>query len=106
MAFVQEWPFIQLFILGQIGQENVFYEILERKNAFLSQKTCSSKSLKIAFLSRGVNPHRLTALVEKWPFFQLLFLGNINQENVCYDILKRKNTFLGYKKKTLKKSKK
>ena len=25
--------------LGKIGQENVFYEILERKNAFLGQKT-------------------------------------------------------------------
>ena len=35
--------------------------------------------------------------VEKWPFFQLFFLGTIGQENVFYDILKRKNTFLGYK---------
>ena len=39
MALVQEWPFVQLFFLGKIGQENVFYEILERKNAFLGQKT-------------------------------------------------------------------
>ena len=36
-------------------------------------------------------------LVQKWPFFQLLFLGNIGHKNVFYDILKRKNTFLGYK---------
>ena len=34
-------------VLGKIGQENVFYEILERKNAFLGQKKWSSKSLKI-----------------------------------------------------------
>ena len=39
-------------------------------------------------------------LVQKWPFFQLLFLGNIGQENVFYDILERKDAFLGYKKKT------
>ena len=39
MALVQEWPFVQLFFLGKIGQENVFYEILERKNGFLGQKT-------------------------------------------------------------------
>ena len=44
-------------------------------------------------------------LVQKWPFFQLLFLGNIGQENVFYDILERKNAFLGYKKRKLKISK-
>ena len=44
-------------------------------------------------------------LVQKWPFFQLFFLGNIGQENVFYDILERKNAFLGFKNKTFKKSK-
>ena len=33
------------------------------------------------------------------------FLGKIGQENVFYDILERKNTFLGYKKNTFKKFK-
>ena len=41
-------------------------------------------------------------LIQNWPFFHLLFLGNIGQENVFYDILERKNAFLGYKKKNLK----
>ena len=41
-------------------------------------------------------------LVQKWPFFQLLVLGNIRQQNVFYDILERKNPFLGYKKRTSK----
>ena len=45
------------------------------------------------------------ALVQKWPFFQLLFLGNINQENVFYDILEQRNAFLDYKNKKFKKSK-
>ena len=44
-------------------------------------------------------------LVQKWPFFQLFFLGNIGQENVFYDILERKNAFLGFKDKKFKKSK-
>ena len=44
-------------------------------------------------------------LAQKWPFFQLFFLGNIDQENVLYDILERKNAFLGYKNKKFKKSK-
>ena len=32
------------------------------------------------------------------------FLGNLGQENVFYDILERKNAFLCYKNKELKKS--
>ena len=30
---------------------------------------------------------------------QLFFLSNIDQEDVVYDILERKNAYLGYKKK-------
>ena len=41
-------------------------------------------------------------LVQKWPFFQFLFLGNIGQENVFYDVLKPKNDFLDYKNKKSK----
>ena len=44
-------------------------------------------------------------LVQNWPFFQLVFLGNISQENVFYDILERKNAFVGYKSNKFKKSK-
>ena len=44
-------------------------------------------------------------LVQKWPFFNTFFLNNIGQENVFYDILERKNAFLGYKNKMFKKSK-
>ena len=44
-------------------------------------------------------------LVQKWPFFHLFFLGNRGQENVFYDILERKNAFLGYKNKKFKKFK-
>ena len=44
-------------------------------------------------------------LVQKWPFFQLFFLGNIAEKNVFYDILERKNDFPGYKNKKLKKAK-
>ena len=44
-------------------------------------------------------------LVQKWPLFQQFFLGNIGQENVFYDILERKNAFLGYKNKKFTQSK-
>ena len=40
--------------LGKIGQENVFYDILERSNAFLSYKNQKFKKLKNwPFLERG-----------------------------------------------------
>ena len=44
-------------------------------------------------------------LVQKRPFFQLFFVGDIEEENVFYDIPERKNAFLGYKKKKFKNSK-
>ena len=37
--------------------------------------------------------------------FPIVFLGNIDQENVFYDILGRRNAFVGYKNKKFKKSK-
>ena len=44
-------------------------------------------------------------LVQKGAFFQVFFLGDVGQENVFYDILERKNAFLGYKNKKFKKLK-
>ena len=43
------------FFLGNIGQENVFYDILERKKAFLGFKNEKFKNSKI-----GIFPKRLT----------------------------------------------
>ena len=39
----------------------------------------------------------------KMAIFLTFFLGNIGQENDYYDILERKNAFLGYKNKNFKK---
>ena len=100
MVLVQKWPFFYFFFLRNIGQENVFYDILERKNAFLGYKK-SSKNGKI-----DIFPKELThGFGQKWPFFQLLFLGNIAQKNVFYDILDWKKASLGYKNKKFKKCK-
>ena len=46
MVLVKKWPFFQLFILGNIGQENVFYDIWERVNAFLGYKKDKFKKSK------------------------------------------------------------
>ena len=42
-------------------------------------------------------------LIQKWPFFQVFFFGNIGQKNDSYDILEWKNAFLGYKNEKFKK---
>ena len=54
MVLVQKWPFFQLFFLGNIGKENVFYDILERKNAFLGYKNKKYKSRKIDIFPKGL----------------------------------------------------
>ena len=41
----------------------------------------------------------------KTAIFKTFFLGNLGQENVFYDILERKNAFLGQKNKKFEKSK-
>ena len=96
MLLVEKWPFFQLFILGNIGQENVFYDILERKNAFLGYKNKKFKKSKNRHLSKGVNPLFWS---KNNHFSNFFFLGNIGQENVFYDILERKYAFLGYENK-------
>ena len=92
MVLVQKWPFFQLFFLGNKGQENVFYDILERKKAFLDYKNKKIKKSKNWHFFIGVNPW----FYSKNGHFSSFFLGNKGHENVFYDILERKNAFLGY----------
>ena len=94
--------FSNFFLLRSIGQENLFYDILEPKNIFLGYKNTNfKKSKKLTFFQR-VNP----VLWSKNGFFlNFFFLGNIGQENVFYDILEPRKTFLDYKNTKFKKSK-
>ena len=80
----------------------MFYDILERKNAFLGYKNKKFKKSKNGHFFKGVNPWFWS---KNDHFFQNFFFGNIIQENVFYDILEGKNAFLGCKNKQFKKSK-
>ena len=71
-----------------MGQENVFYDILERKNGFLGYKNKKFKNSKNRHFTKGViqwfwskNGH----------FPDFYFLANIGKEKVFYYILERKN---------------
>ena len=78
----------------------MFYDILERKNAFLNYKNSIFKKWKNCDFCKGVNPWFLS----KIGYFSIfLFLSILGEENVFYRILKRKNAFLGYKNSIFKK---
>ena len=102
MVLVQKWPFFNLYFYSYICKENVFYDILEGKNAFLAYKNKKIKKWKNWHFSKGVNPWFWS---KNGHFFKLFYLGNIGQKNVFYDILEQKNAVLGYKNKKFKTSK-
>ena len=100
MGLVLKWPFFHLFLLGNIGQENVFYDILERKNVFLGSKNKKFKKSKNWHYSKAVNPWFCS---KNGHFSNFIFSGNIGEENVFYDILERINAIQEYKNKKFKK---
>ena len=102
-VLVQKWPVFKVFFLRNVGQEIVFYDILETKNASLGYKNNKfENSRKTEIFPKGLP----MVLVQKWPFFQVFLFSNIGQENVFFDILETENAFIGYKNNKLKKVKK
>ena len=87
MVLVQKWRVFQLFFSGNIGQENVFYDILDRKYAFLTYKKKKFKKVeKLSFLQWFWS--------KIWIFFHSLCLGKIGREILFADILDRKEGIL------------
>ena len=99
MVLVQKWPFWEFFFLGNIGEENVFYDVLERKNTFLDNKNMKSKKSKNWHFPKGLT-HGFGL---KIAIFPTLFLGNIGGENVFCDIPEQKKHLSRLKKHELQK---
>ena len=76
----------------------IFYN---EKTPFQARKTTRLTSRKIEDFPKGLTH----GFAPKMAIFPIFFKENIGQENVLYDILERKNAFLGYKNKKFKKSK-
>ena len=69
MVLVQKWPFFQVFFfLGKKGQENVFYDIVEQKNAFLRYKSKKFKKSTTDNFPRGLT-HGLGPKMAIFPTF-------------------------------------
>ena len=89
------------FFVGNIGQVNVFYDILERKSPFVG---CQNKNFKISkkcHFSKVVNPR---FGFKNGHFFQF-FLRQYRPGQSLLRYSRTKNAFLGYKNKMFKKSK-
>ena len=56
MLLVHPSIFLFFLIFGNIGQENVFYDILEEKNAFVGYKNKEFKKWKNWDFSQEVSP--------------------------------------------------
>ena len=84
---------------GNIGEETVFCDILERKTVFLGYKSKKFNKSKIWDFSKAVTAWFWS---KNGHFSNFFFFGHIRQENVFYVFLELKNTFLGYKNKVKK----
>ena len=88
MVLVQQWPFFQFFFLGNIGQKNVFYDILQQKNAFLRYKNRKFKKSKNGhfsyFFLRQYRPgkcHLRYSKTKKTPFCALKTRSSKSRKN-------------------------
>ena len=87
--------------MGNIGQENVFYDILEQKKTFIDYKNKKIQTVKKLTFSKGVNP---------WfwyindHFSNFFFFRQYKPGKYLCDNLERKNAFQAYKNEKLKKS--
>ena len=100
-GFGPKMAFFQVFFLGNIGQENVFYHILEQKTVFVFYKNNKFQKSKIDIFQKGLThgfcpkmvifPKGLTRCFDqKMHIFPTFFSGDIGLENVFCDILERK----------------
>ena len=74
MVFGPKLAIFPIFFLGNIGQENVLYDIVRRKTCILGYKKKKFKQSKNWHFSKG--------FWSKYGHFPTFFLGNIGHENV------------------------
>ena len=93
--------FSKFFFQAIQARKMSFMILLNEKTPLQAIKTRSLKSRKIDIFLKGLTHIFGSKMAILSTYF---FLGNIGQENVFPDILARKNAFLGYKNKKIKKS--
>ena len=87
MVLVQKFPFFQFFF-RQYSSENDFYDILERKNFFLSYKDKKFITSKNWYFSNWVNPW----FWSKSSHFSNFFFYEIYAKKMFFTILSYEKT--------------
>ena len=102
MVLLQKWPFFQLLFFKKYTPRKCVLRYSRTKKHLLGYKKKTFKNSKNWHFSKGVNPCFWS---KTGHFSNFYFLRNNGKKNVFYDILERKNAFLGYKNKKSEKSK-
>ena len=98
-GFGSKMPIFPIFFLANIGQENVFYDILEGKNAFLGYRNKKFKKSKNSHFPKGVN----ACFWSKNGHFSKFFFKAIYARKMSFTIFQNKKTpFQGTKTRSSK----
>ena len=100
MVLVQKCPFFELFFLANIGQENVFDDILEQKNCFLGYKNKKFNKSKNWHFSKGVNSWFWS---KNGDFSNFFFFSQYRPGKRLLWYSRKKKVFLRYKKQEVHK---
>ena len=88
MLLVKKSPFLQLFFFRNKNKQNVFYDILERKNAFQAIKTGSLNSRKIDIFLKGFTH----AFGKKIAIFPTFFFLAIQARKMLFTLFQNEKT--------------
>ena len=111
-GFCPKLPFFQVFFFANIGQEIVFYHILETKNAFLAYKNNKFKKLKkLSLFRRGPMGNRRGPEGNPWFWskhghFSNFYFQPIQARKMSFMIFQNEKTPLKAKKTRSSKSRK
>ena len=90
MVLAKKLEFFQVFILGKIGQEDVYYDIVERKNASTDFIKKSSRSRKIGIFPKGL----VHCFGQKLAIFPRFFFRQNGPRKFVLRYFRKKNGFL------------
>ena len=82
MVLFKKWPLFRLFFLANIGQENVFYDILELKKRPFRLKKQQVQTVEKLIFFKGVNPF----FFSKMAIFPTFSFSAIYAIKICFTI--------------------
>ena len=100
MVWAKNGQSLIFFFFWHYRRGNVFYDILERKKAFLPYKNRKFKSQKIDIFPKGLT-HGFSPKMANFPIF---FFRQYRPRKCLLRYSRKKKAFLGYKNKKFKKS--